>query len=224
MRGVLLVALMLVLATPMCSATGPIVPALIVTISPSSKEVTSPPNLTVTVNFDGAVTVDKLPFVRVVVSLTPTVDAGWPATCDPSTIVVTDGQPHDFICNVTVPENSQNGTGDLTIEAVGHGGGFTVTASASAVITVHGTAFTNKTGGTGGKGTGTNQTGGGGTGQTQAGSLNLGSTDMKTVAILVVVLAVAAVGTGTYWVHRRRKARLQPDWYEEAPVEEVQPL
>ena len=224
MRGALLVALMLVLATPVCSATAPIVPALTVTITPTNKEVTSPPNLTVTVNFDGTVTVDKLPFVRVVVSLSPSVNAGWPATCDPNSIVVTDSQPHDFKCNVTIPENTQNGTSNLTIDAVCRGGGFTVTASATAVIIVHGTAPINKTGGTGGKDkTGTNQTNGGGTGTTQGGTSKIGSFDMTTVLILVVVIAVAAVSV-VYWIRQRGITRRRNAESGEAPVEEVEAL
>ena len=224
MRGALLVALMLVWATPICSATAPIVPAIVVTISPTNKEVASPPDAKVSVNFNGTVTADKLPFVRIVVSLSPSVDMGWPASCDPSTITITDSQPHDFRCNVSVPENSQNGTGTLTIDATGRGGGFTVTTSVTAVIIVHSTASTNRTGGTGGTGkTGTNQTNGGGTQTTQGGTSKIGPFDMPTMLILVVVIAVAAVSV-VYWIRQRRITRRRFAESGEAPVEDVEAL
>jgi hypothetical protein len=224
MRVVILVALLLLLSAPACSAMEPIVPAVVVTISPSTMQVTSPPNLTVMAYFNGTVTVDKLPFVRIVVTLAASVDEGWACSCSPSTIVVTDAQPHSFMCNVSIPESTANTTTNLTVDAVGRGGGFQVSATAQAIIIVHGTALTNKTGGTGGTGkTGTNQTIPGGSQPSQSKTLKIGPLDTTSLVVLVVVLAVAAL-SGVYWVRRRKNARRQILESAEAPVEEVQPL
>ena len=226
MRGAIWVAVMLLLSVPACSATQPIVPVVTVTLSPSSVRVTSPPNETVMAGFNGTVTADKLPVVRLVVTLTATVDLGWTCALSPSTMVFTNEQPQSFSCNVNIPGGTQNLSATLTVEGKGVGGGFqSQPAMATAIIIVQGTASTNKTGGTTGKGnTGTNQTNGGGTGQTQGGMSKLGPIDMTTAAILVTVVAVAAAGSGAYWVHKRTKASRQIAESYEAPVEEVEAL
>jgi hypothetical protein len=223
MRGALLVALLLVLSVPACSAIPPIVPTLTVTISPSTMQVTSPPNLTVTAYFNGTVTVDKLPFTRIAVSLTASVGTGWPCSCSPNGIIITDEQPHPFACCVTIPEATANSTANLTVNAVGNGQGFTVTATAQAIITVHGTASTNKTGGTGGTGkSGTNETIPGGSQTSQSGPFKLGPLDATGLAALVAVLALAVV-SGVYWIRRGKNARRRIDMSAEAPVGDVQP-
>ena len=138
MRGALIISLMLILFTPACSAMQPIVPAVTMTLQPSSVNVTSTPTQKSSVDFCGTVTLDKLPMERIVVGLTPSVDAGWASSCSPSSMVITDEQPHQFTCTVVVPEATANHTGTLTVDATARGGGFSVTQSVTALIIVTG--------------------------------------------------------------------------------------
>ena len=231
MRGAALMAIFVVLLFPLGSALSPIQPALMLTLEPTAVTVNSLPDAKVTVNFNGTVRVDKLPLERIVVTLIPEVDEGWPCNLSPTSMVVTDEQPHPFTCIVTVPENTQNVSATLKVEGTGRGGGFVVTALAQSTINVFwyppanwtgGTAGTNTTGGTSGTGSaGTNQTIPGGNQSSTGGPFRLGPLDMTGLAVLVVVLAVAA--SGAYWI-RRRKLRRQNDESADAPVEEVEAL
>jgi len=223
MRGTLLVAVLFLILAPACSASEPIVPVVTIAMSPSSVEVTSPPNQTVMAFFNGTVTVDKLPGVRIVVTLSSSVDVGWACALNPSTLVFTNENPQSFICNVTVPGGTQSLSAKLTVECRGVGGGLqSQPAAATSIIIVQGTTGTNKTGGTGGTGkTGTNQTTGGGTGPSGTKTTNVGPFDMKTLGLLAGVIAVAAGGSGAYVVVKRRKTRRRTEDGPEESVEDV---
>jgi len=112
-------------------------PAMTLSLSPNIQDVIVTESLKGTLSFDGKVKVDKLPVERIVVTLTPSVDQGWPCSCSPSTIVITDTADHTFGVSVVVPENwlSAN-SGTLKIDASGRGGGFVVTANSQAIINV----------------------------------------------------------------------------------------
>jgi hypothetical protein len=209
MRGAFLVAVLLVLFTPACSAIPPKIPDITITLSPSSMDVISPPNQTMIVDFNGTVTLDKLPFVRITVSLTASTGAGWTCSCSPSIMEIVDEQPHSFKCNVTIPEATQNQTTNLTVNAVGTGAGFEhAYGKGEAVIVVHGTPTTKKSDSTGGTdNTETNQTTVGGSPSSQGGPFKLGPLDTTSMALIAVVLVVVAFGV--YWVRRKKNARRQ---------------
>jgi hypothetical protein len=223
MRGTLLVVVLFLLLAPACSATQPIVPALALTMEPSSATVASPPNDTVAVTFNGTATVDKAPFVRITVTLQATVGAGWPVSLSPSTMVFTSLSSQPFSCMVSVPQSTPSTTTNLTVEGKAVGGGFqSQPATATSIITVQGTTGTNKTGGTGGTGkTGTNQTTGGGTGPSGTKTTNIGPIDIKTLGLLAGVIAIVAGGSGGYMFLKRRKARRQAEDGPEEMVEDV---
>jgi hypothetical protein len=225
MRGGLLVAAVVILLCPAASATQPIVPVVTITLSPSSVDVSSPADQVVIVDFNGTVTVDKLPGVRIVVTLESSVDAGWPCAMSPTTMVFTSESPKSFTGNVSVPAGTPNISAVLSVSGKGVGGGFqSQTATATAKIIVRGSAPANKTGNTGGTSkTGTDQTNGGGTQTTQGGTSKIGSFDMTTVLVLGVVVAVAAA-SGAYWIRRRKITRRQIAETGEAPVDDVEAL
>ena len=229
MRGTALMAILAVLLLPASSAQTPIVPALVIALTPSTATVNSLPDANVTIMINGTVQVDKLPIVRIVVTLAPTVDRGFAATCDPSTIVVTDTLPHTFICYVDVPAQSPNGTAVLAVDGTGRGGGFTVTATAQSLINVRWYPPANWTGGPAGTNK-TNATAGAGTNQTipdanrssSGGQFRIGPLDATSLGILVV--AIAAAAAGAYLVRRRRRARPGPENAGVEQVEEVEAL
>jgi len=112
-------------------------PALTLGLTPPQQEAQVSESMKGTLTFDGKVKVDKLPVERIVVSLTPSVDQGWPCSVSPSTIVITDTQDHTFGVTVVVPENSLSAnSGVIKVDATGRGGGFTVTGTSQAIITV----------------------------------------------------------------------------------------
>ena len=90
-----------------------------------------------TVQFNGQVTMDKIPVCRPVVTLRAMLDIGWDLRLDPSVMVITSTTPQSFTVAVTVPQGPpSNITGTLKIlgrfSVCGYGG----LAEATAIITV----------------------------------------------------------------------------------------
>jgi hypothetical protein len=206
MRGAMVALVLIVLSAQACSATQPIIPVATMTIDPTNVQVTSQPNQTVSVNFNGTVTVDKLPMARTTVTLSPAVDAGWPVAVSPSTLVFTSESPQTFSCTVSVPGNTSGQSTNLVIDAKCVGNGFQSLSTATAIITVKGSGPANQTKGTGGTGSaGTNQTIPGGGPSAGSGAFRLGPLDMTGLAVVIAVVAAMAA-SGVFWVRRRRTA------------------
>ena len=208
MRACLIFTSLVILLSPACSATQPIKPAVTVTLSPSSVNVTSQWSQKISLTFDGTVTVDKLPLERIVVNLNPHVDVGWPCNASPTTMVITDESPHSFSCTVVVPEGMPNTTGTLTVDAVANGGGFSVTSTATAIIVVTGPPGYNQTSQnhSSQNPNSQNQTS---TNGTQVSTARPGALDSMSVPIIAVVLVAAASGGGGYFFLRRKMRQRQ---------------
>ena len=133
----LMLGIMIVAVPYQASAAVNPTPALTLSLAPNIQDAMVTESLKGSLSFDGKVKVDKLPVERIVVSLQPSVDQGWPCSCSPSTIVITDTAEHSFAVSVVVPENSLSAnSGLLKVDASGRGGGFTVTAYSQAIINV----------------------------------------------------------------------------------------
>lgn len=207
MRALSAIAIGIILLMPLGSATQPIVPKVTVQLSPPVQNVTVSPTQKGAAVFSGNVTVEKLPFVRMTVTLNSSVDKGWPSSVSPATLAITDSSPHSFGVTVVIPEGTTSSTGTLTVDAKAVGGGFAVTSTASAMIVVTGPSAANQTS--------KNQTSAGqgssaGTAQnsTSGSSAKTGGIDLTTVSIVAVVL-VAGVAGGGYYAVRRRKRRME---------------
>jgi hypothetical protein len=211
MHRTLIISLILILFTPACSAMSPIQPTITVTLPPTTVNINSSADFKMSLIIAGEVKMDKPPLVRETVDLTSEVDAGWATSCSPSEMLITDESPYSFTCTVIIPEMTPNTTTKIKVRAMSNGGGFVVTGFAEATIIVHGTASTNKT-----KDNGTtnmtidNETETLPTNYTGPNAdkwvLNHYSSYLMPVIILV---AVAVVGSGTYVVYRKRTARRQ---------------
>lgn len=206
MRALSAIAISILLLMPLGSATQPIIPKVTVQLSPSVQNVTVSPTQKGTAQFSGNVTVEKPPVVRMVVSLVSTIDKGWPSSCDPTPMVITDTSPHSFGVTVVVPEGTPNSTGILTVTANATGMGLTITATATAMIVVKGPSAANQTSQ---NKTATGQGSSAGTAQnsTSGSSAKTGGIDLTTVSIVAVVLVAAVAGGGGYYVIRRRRRR-----------------
>ena len=78
-------------------------PLFTLTIQPPIVKLNSELNSTVIAQFNGTATVDKLPMVRCVVTLTSSTDIGWVSEISPSTMVFTSGTPQAYAVSVIVP-------------------------------------------------------------------------------------------------------------------------
>src|SRR5512137_1943210 len=98
-RGAFVPVIIMLLALPSLisdesqAAVNP-TPAMTVTLDPSNQEAMISEGASGTVQFTGSLRIDKLPVERGVTSLTCSVDAGWVASCSPSSMVITDTQAH----------------------------------------------------------------------------------------------------------------------------------
>lgn len=118
-------------------ATLPGTDRLTITIDDPSQEAVVNTSEKADVVFHGNVTVDGIRGERIIVTLTPQVNQGWPCSIDPSTMTIRDNAPNPIVMKVTVPENSLAAhAGILTVEGVARGGGLTTTANATAIITI----------------------------------------------------------------------------------------
>jgi hypothetical protein len=154
---IFLIGMILILPSVTGAAPGPIVPKLTETLSPSIMNATTK-YYDVNATFNGTVQLDKLPLVRMVVTLVSGVDTGWASQCSPSSLVITDEGIHTFSCVVVVPVNI-TAIANVTVDAKASGGGFNVWASAVSLLSVvstvekeNGTVKPGTT--TGGSGTG----------------------------------------------------------------------
>jgi len=133
----MLLGVMLVSIPDRASASPNPQPALTISLSPTLQDVVVSESLKGSLTFDGKVKVEKLPVERIVVTLNPSVDQGWPCSCSPSSIVITDTVDHPFSVAVVVPENWLSAaSGVLKVDALGRGGGFSVPGSSQAIINV----------------------------------------------------------------------------------------
>jgi hypothetical protein len=133
----MMLGVMLVLTPDRASAAVNPKPALTVVLTPPPGMATVTESQKATLTLSGTIQVEKLPVERIVVTLTPSVDQGWPCSCSPSTIVVTDTQEHQYSVTTVVPERWLSVTsGTLKVDAMGVGGGFQVTGTSQAIISV----------------------------------------------------------------------------------------
>lgn len=128
----------LVMFIPMNATAGPNpIPALTVSLEPSSQTAVVSESAQGSVQFTGTIRIDKLPVERIVVTLTASVDTGWAAQCTPSSMVFTSTQPQSFSATVVVPPACDSTIiGTLKVDAIATGGGFRVPATAQAIVTV----------------------------------------------------------------------------------------
>jgi len=113
------------------------VPALTITLEPSSQEARVSEGGSGSIQFTGSVKVDKLPADRMFVQLSSSVDAGWYSQCSPNSIVLTDTKAQSFSVSAVVPAGTpSNIVGTLRVDAKGSCGGFISTGRAEAIITV----------------------------------------------------------------------------------------
>jgi len=125
-----------VLSNPVEAGINPM-PAMTITLDPSSQEAVVSEGASGTVQFTGSLKIDKLPVERGVTSLTCSVDVGWVASCSPSALVNTDTAAHSFSVSVVVPQATpSNVIGTLRVEGRLIGGGFVCIGSAHVLITV----------------------------------------------------------------------------------------
>jgi hypothetical protein len=189
MRIAPLLSTILVLLAPCTEGASPIVPTIALTLTPSDVNVNASTEKDVQVEFQGTVTVDKPPMVRVVATLEGSVDTGWVVALDPNTFVFTMPGTQQFSCKVIVPQNATNMTGTLAITGRAMGGGLqSDPASVTAVINVTGTGPVNLTA--------DNRTGG-------SGGTRTGGTNILTLSIIFVGIIMAAVGG--FIVYRAKK-------------------
>ena len=125
----------LVLSASGASAAVPM--TVTVSMAPSAITVHSNPTATTNVTFNGTVKLDKLPAVRVMVSLTSSVSSGgWPSSVKPSSMVITDKQPHAFKCTVVIPAGTHPTVATITVTVYANAILITKTAKTSSIITV----------------------------------------------------------------------------------------
>jgi hypothetical protein len=193
MRLALLISTLLVLLSPCAEGSSPIVPTILLTISPSNANVNASTEKDMQVEFQGTVTVDKLPVVRAVATIQSSVDTGWVAALSPSTFVFTSAGSEQFTCTVVVPKNTNSTTGTLTIVGKVVANGFqSQPTQVTAFINVNGTGLLNITA--------HNRTG-------ASASTRTGGADYMTLSMISVGASVAAVsGFVAFRVVKKRKA------------------
>ena len=193
MRLALFLSALLVLLAPCTEGSSPIVPTIALTLSPSGANVNASTEKDVQVEFQGTITVDKLPAVRAVATISSSVDTGWVAALSPSTFVFTSSGSQPFTCTVVVPQNTTNMTGTLTVNGKVVAGGLqSDPTSVTALINVTGTEAVNLTA--------HNRTG-------ASDGARTGGADYKTLSIISVVLMIAVVcGFVAFRAIKKRKA------------------
>lgn len=212
MRFTALLAIAVCCLLPLARAAPNPIPVVTVVLGQPMQLINYSDNAT-DVAFTGSVKVDKLPVERMWVVLAASVDRGWSANCNPSTIVITDTNAHDFTCTVTVPGKTPDSSGNLTVEASG-AAGFTQTARCNGSIAiigrppppVNGTNQT-KTNTTGGGSNG-NQTGTGGSSGAATNDIvsQLARNAVLVSATALVVIVVVAIAA---FLRYRRKGAVE---------------
>ena len=100
---------------PVEAATNPM-PVLSIKLDHSNQQARVTERDQATVQFDGQVTMDKIPVCRPVVTLRAMLDIGWVLRLDPSVMIFTSTTPQSFTVAVTVPQGTPgNITGTLKI-------------------------------------------------------------------------------------------------------------
>jgi hypothetical protein len=199
-----LVCLMLVLSCMQVAAAAPapsadpIVPILTLSIQPPILKLLREENSSAVGMFNGTASVNKMPGVRCVVTLTSSIDVGWVTQISPSTMVFTSESPQSYTVAVSVPPGTPSMQGNLVVNGRAVAYGLQSTAVVKAIIDVTGPAILNLTG--------ANRTQANAT--RAAGAPGGGLSGTLTVSALVAVLiAVPAVA---YLVYRRRRQRAYP--------------
>ncbi len=180
-------------AAPPVPAAEPIIPILVLTLSPEVQNVSVSLDTNATARFNGTATVDKLPLVRCVVTLAASTDTSWPTELNPSALVFGASGSQPFTVNVHVPGGIPSVRANLTVQGRAAANGLQSITEVTAVIDVKGAAAQNATGQ---NGTQANVTRAGG-------SSPGGPSGNLTMPILGVVLA--AVSVAAYVVHRRKR-------------------
>jgi hypothetical protein len=181
-------------------AAAPIVPVLALTIQPPAQQVASDPNSTATAQFAGTATVDKLPMVRCVVTLTSSTDIGWVSQVSPSSMVFTSESSQAFTVVVIVPAGAPTSQGKLVVDGRAVAAGLQTLAEVTALIYVKGSSALNATS--------QNRTSANATAaaRTAAGGLSSPLT-MSMIALVLVAVPVS----GFAYYRRRRQRSLEPE-------------
>jgi len=194
-RALAILSILVILALPFSSAQEPIVPVLALSMTPSAVNVKASQNESVSVQFNGTASVDKLPMVRVVVTLTSATDIGWVSQVSPTTMVFTSSGSQDYVCTVVIPVGSPSASGILMVNGRAVSMGLQSLAETKALITVQGVPMLNLSAG---NHTQKNAT-------SPAGPFKLGGSSTLTISVLGVVILCAAVAG--FLLHRRTRQR-----------------
>jgi hypothetical protein len=212
MRGLLGLCIILTMILPVSQGAVNPVPVVSIRLDTASQNVNVTANSSAVVQFTGQCGVDKLPIEKVTVQLTSSVDKGWSAQVNPSSMLFTSTTPQSFTCTVTVPAGTPQDTyGKLTVTANATTNIFRTTTHTDALIAVNGPAPVNQTGNATNvtKGhAGTNQTTNGtGTAGDGAGKfLGMGNDQLMMAGAAVVILLAAATAGAFVRVRRARRA------------------
>jgi len=146
MRQAMYLSILLVLASMGPAAIPPVavghgaspgLDRMTITIDDPSKEAVVGGDTKAEMVFYGNVTVDAITGERIVVTLVPNVNQGWPSSVDPATMTIWNKNPVAFTAKVEVPEYSLAcNIGNLTVNGTARGGGLVTYANATARITV----------------------------------------------------------------------------------------
>ena len=174
----------------------PIVPVLTLTIQPPILNIRGESNSSVVGQFNGTATVDKMPGVRCVVTLSSSTDVGWATEISPNTMVFTSESPQAYTVAVSVPSGTPTSQGNLLVFGRAVAAGLQSMAEVTAMINVKGSAALNATS--------QNRTQANAT--AAARNVAGGLSSPLTVSMLAVVLVAVPVGGFAYYRRRRRLA------------------
>ena len=127
--------ILFVLLSPAATASPNPVPALTLSIDPSSISLNNS-SQTQTAVFNGTLSVDKLPLTKFNATIISSVSTNWSSTCTPSEFNLTSTTSQNFTCTVVVPGNTGGLIGAVKIDARGQGSGFVALASAQVIVAV----------------------------------------------------------------------------------------
>jgi hypothetical protein len=182
-------------AGPPIDTAAPVVPVLTLTIQPPIVKLNSEINSTVLAQFNGTATVDKLPMVRCVVTLSSSTDIGWVSEISPTTMVFTSGTPQSYAVSVIVPAGTPTLQGKLIVQGRAVAAGLQSLAEGTAIVDVKGSPLLNATA--------QNQTKANAT--RAAGAFAGGGSNILTVSAVAAILV--AVPVSAYVIYRRRRQR-----------------
>ena len=134
-----LATMLAMVALPFSVAIPMPAPTIQIDLVPPEQEVEASGNETL-VEIMVDVGVNKMPRQQVIVTLTASVDAGWPCKVVPDMMVFNELSLNPWQatqCCVTVPAGTANAMGELTVNGTSIDNGLVATASSKATITVN---------------------------------------------------------------------------------------